>query len=396
MPTRTVHVLKPEFLDSGHAEDAVMIAQKTSGPLTYTLVDFDFDREPVVPDLAQSSQGLMADSVAHLEPPPEPSAFRKMLGRLNLSRMQNREPLEVPEPSEHAQDWILRLERAEQRYRYENDVPQDDVVLMLSTRGNHENFFVIPRFSGSLMAAIQVNHAVTLGVPSHVLVGYYLMALPVMLLAYKDEDMLSYLDKHAHRDVRGCLNDLCDEDVEQLLLKTKTGDICVECKRHFQGQNLDWDMVRQMRQGFDLVRAIQLNLEDFLEGFSKPAMTVGVRPQFEELGLTVPLSPKEMAVYVTFLEAGMEGISMNALDEHRPQLRDAYARRYNRSDVAEIDRVVDKLIDPMDPDLQQVLTKINRKFKSTLGEGRAEAYMVTGPRGEAKSIALPRHLIRRA
>ena len=47
MTPRTVHVLKPEFLDSGHAEDAVLIAQKTTGPLTYNLVDFQYDDEPV-------------------------------------------------------------------------------------------------------------------------------------------------------------------------------------------------------------------------------------------------------------------------------------------------------------------------------------------------------------
>ena len=151
-----------------------------------------------------------------------------------------------------------------------------------------------------------------------------------------------------------------------------------------------------MRQGFELIRAIQLHLEDFLEGFSQPALTVGMKPKFEDLGLTVPLSSKEMAVYVTFLEAGPEGIVLNALDEHREQLHDAYGRRYNRTDLAEIDRVVNRLINPLDPDLQQVITKINRKFTDVLGAERAEAYLISGPRGNAKSISLSRNLIRRA
>ena len=47
MTPQTVHVLKPPFLNSGHAEDAILIAQKTSGPLTYNLVDFEFDDEPL-------------------------------------------------------------------------------------------------------------------------------------------------------------------------------------------------------------------------------------------------------------------------------------------------------------------------------------------------------------
>ena len=327
---------------------------------------------------------------------PEPGLLRRLLGKEAMDRMNERRPMDTPEAQELAGDWLRRLQQAEARYRFQNDVPPEDFVVLLTTRGNVENFFVIPGLNGTRMAGIQINHHVMQNVPSHILVGYYLMALPVMLLAYGGLDLDEYLVKHAHRELRGCLNDLCDDNVNQLQLKTKTGDICVDCKRHFQAQNLNWDLVRQMRQGFELIRAIQLHLEDFLEGFSQPALTVGMKPKFEELGLTVPLSPKEMAVYVTFLEAGPEGIVLNALDEHREQLHDAYGRRYNRTDLAEIDRVVNRLINPLDPDLQQVITKINRKFTDVLGAERAEAYLISGPRGNAKSISLSRNLIRRA
>jgi len=393
MTPRTVHVLKPEFLDSGHAEDAALIAQKTSGPLTYKLVDFQFDDEPIPHSSFFSESTDAADAMYSM---PEPARLRKLLGRDAMNRMSERRPMETPEAQELARDWLHRLQRAEERYRFQNNVPTEDFVFLLTTRGNVENFFVIPGLSGSRMAGIQINHYVMQHVPSHILVGYYLMALPVMLVAYGDLDLDDYLAQHAHFDLRGCLNDLCGDDVTQLQLKTKTGDICMDCKKHFQAQNLNWDLVRQMRQGFELIRSIQLHLEDFLEGFSQPPLTVGMKPKFEELGLTVPLSPKEMAVYVTFLEAGPDGIALNALDEHREQLHDAYGRRYNRTDLTEIDRVVNRLVNPLDADLQQVITKINRKFTDVLGSERAESYLISGPRGDAKSISLSRNLIRRA
>ena len=392
MTPQTVHVLKPPFLDSGHAEDAILIAQKTSGPLTYNLVDFEFDDEP----LPRTAFMHSASDTQGFQSIPEPGLLRRLLGKEAMDRMNERRPMDTPEAQEFAGDWLQRLQQAEARYRFQNDVPPEDFVILLTTRGNVENFFVIPGLNGTRMAGIQINHHVMQNVPSHILVGYYLMALPVMLLAYGGLDLDEYLVKHAHRELRGCLNDLCDDNVNQLQLKTKTGDICVDCKRHFQAQNLNWDLVRQMRQGFELIRAIQLHLEDFLEGFSQPALTVGMKPKFEELGLTVPLSPKEMAVYVTFLEAGPAGIVLNALDEHREQLHDAYGRRYNRTDLEEIDRVVNRLINPLEPDLQQVITKINRKFTDVLGTERAEAYLISGPRGDAKSISLSRNLIRRA
>lgn len=393
MTPRTVHVLKPEFLDSGHAEDAVLIAQKTTGPLTYNLVDFQYDDEPLPSRSFFAESSDRSDAVYSI---PEPGLLRKLLGTEALDGMKRRSPMETPEAHESAEHWLMRLRVAEQRYRFQNHVPDEDFVILLTTRGNEENFFVIPGLNGTRMAGVQMNHYVMQSVPSHILVGYYLMALPVMLLAYGDLDLDAYLVKHAHFELRGCLNDLCGDNVNQLQLKTKTGDICMDCKKHFQAQNLNWDLVRQMRQGFELIRAIQLHLEDFLEGFSQPALTVGMKPKFDELGLTVPLSPKEMAVYVTFLEAGTVGIVLNALDEHREQLHDAYGRRYNRTDLEEIDRVVNRLINPLEPDLQQVITKINRKFSDVLGAERAEAYLISGPRGEAKSISLSRNLIRRA
>lgn len=86
---------------------------------------------------------------------------------------------------------------------------------------------------------------------------------------------------------------------------------------------------------------------------------------------------------------------MNDLDQHRDQLYHAYGHRYRGTDVQEISRVVNGLIDPLAEDLQQVISKVNRKFRSTVGEERAAPYLISGERGKPKSISLSRNLIRR-
>lgn len=381
MKRKAVHVLIEKGLESPRASDAVLIAQKTDGPLHYTLEPFDYE-EPLLSPIA--AEGLRVSY--HME-----MGFTKQ----ELAEFEGRPVPEVPKPTESLVNLRLRLSRVVKRYRREHGVPRDDQVVVLTTTGNFENFMVVPAFEGEQWAAIQVNHQAMSTAWSHTLLAYYLFALPVMLLAYRDKSLESYLANHAHVDTRGCLNDLCADDVRQLQVKTKTADICRSCKAHFQQSGLDWDLVAQMRHGFELVRAMQLNLEDVLDGFNLPELTLHTRPVFVELGITVPLSPKEMAIYLTFMEAGEQGIVISQLDAHRNQLLDAYARLYTGSNRDEISAVVERLLDLTDHSLTTTMSKINRKFSDALGRDRAKPYQILGPNGGAKAIRLPRQHVRR-
>ena len=169
MSKLTVHVLKPSHLISGHAEDAMFIAQQTHGPLTYKLVDVDYE-PPGMDDIhvGVSKNVASGDVDEH--------------GR-SLEDMNDRGAMETPDATESGLEWIGRLQNIERQYRANHDVPDTDFVIVLSTKGNLENYFVIPRFDGHRMAGIQLNHFVTQEVKSHILVGYYLMAIPVMLVA---------------------------------------------------------------------------------------------------------------------------------------------------------------------------------------------------------------------
>ena len=398
MKNLTVHVLKPAHLDSGHAEDAFRVAQQVPGPLQYELVEWDFD----APRYAHSP-GVAFEEAPRLSQESAPSyawgsiwsGVRKQFGKEKLTEIEMREPLTPAPPSRSMEQFMRDYQRIEADYRRLNAIPEEDVVIFLTLHGQFENFLVVPGFTGSRVGTIQLNHEVMQSVPGHLLVGYYLFALPVLLIAYADEGLESYLERFAHTTPQGCLNDLCQDDVRALMLKTKTADVCPSCKADFRDRQLDWDLVRQMRNGFEIVRQLQLNLEDFLDGCSLPNMTLGIRIEFKELGIAVPLSPKEAAVYETFLEAGQVGIALHDLDRHREQLHDAYARRYTGSDREAINRVVKRLTNPADADLQQVISKINTKFKAALSTERATPFLIVGNRSEPKKVAVPRQHIRR-
>lgn len=371
---KTVHVLIDFGFESPRAEDAVRIVNKTKG-LSYKLVPF-----------------LMTD--VRLGSPQVSMSYFEFSSE-ELEEFKARPIHPVPEPTRTLQESMDEIERIATRYRLQYGVAQDELVIVLCNWGNVENFMVIPLFGGHQVAGIQLNHYAMNNPWSHTLLAYYLLALPVMARAYEAETLESYLARFAHTTVRGCINDLCADDVTQLQVKTKTGDICHSCKAHFQEVDLPWALISQMRQGFELVRSMQLNLEDMLDGFKLPDITLGRRPVFVELGITVPLNPKEMAVYCTFMEAGPEGIELPNMEDYRNQLHDTYSRLYTGSDREAMEGVVDRLVDPLDGSLQQTLSKVNKKFEEALGPQRAAQYRIHGPHGEAKAIRLPRqHVLR--
>ena len=51
MKRKAVHVLIEKGIESPRANDAILIAQKTEGPLHYTLEPFNFE-EPLLPTMA--------------------------------------------------------------------------------------------------------------------------------------------------------------------------------------------------------------------------------------------------------------------------------------------------------------------------------------------------------
>jgi hypothetical protein len=67
------------------------------------------------------------------------------------------------------------------------------------------------------------------------------------------------------------------DSLDQLRIKTKTGDICDDCKGILSDNKVPFPIIEQLRNVFSLVRKIQINIEDFQQDWRQPRLEIKAR-----------------------------------------------------------------------------------------------------------------------
>jgi hypothetical protein len=107
---------------------------------------------------------------------------------------------------------------------------------------------------------------------------------------------------------------------------------------------------------------------------------------FSDLGdLELSLNPKEKSIYFLFLKHE-EGISISHLCNYRKDIEELYYQFSNLPEREKIDKAIDVLINPLENDINVVLSRINKKIKTAVGDSFYDFYCIQGERGE-KSIS---------
>ena len=75
------------------------------------------------------------------------------------------------------------------------------------------------------------------------------------------------------------------------------------------------------------------------------------------------LNPKEKAIYFLFLKHE-EGISIPHLSDYRKDIEELYYQFSNLPEREMIDKAIDVLINPLENDINVVLSRINKKIKT--------------------------------
>lgn len=106
----------------------------------------------------------------------------------------------------------------------------------------------------------------------------------------------------------------------------------------------------------------------------------------------IHMEPLVKSVYLLFLKHP-EGINFKDLSDHRQELTYIYNKV---RPLGLTDRALQSIEDVTNPLLNSINEKcarIRRAFVSVLDKSIADYYIIKGPRGEAKMIALPRELV---
>ena len=108
--------------------------------------------------------------------------------------------------------------------------------------------------------------------------------------------------------------------------------------------------------------------------------------------LEIKMTPMAKAVYFLFLRHP-EGIVFKYLPDYRDELRKIYASVSRYDDKDHMERSIMDVTDPMKNTINENTSRIRRAFVEQFDESLARNYFITGERGEAKKVALPRHLV---
>ena len=279
-------------------------------------------------------------------------------------------------------------------YRLRNDIGDAEAVVLLTDITNDMNWFSSWENTENNYFVHTKDWPFFLGhtIDTRYPIAYELASNLLQKLMF---DSLQDAVHHSHKSPKGCTMDFC-RSKEDIILKLRTGDICDECIEVINVRGIDKNLVRHLFDIFDGVRQA-MTFRSRAQLFNQPSR-LEVRGHTQliflpDLGdLEVRLNPKERSLYLLYLNHP-EGIPIVSLSDYREELLSLYRRLSTKSDPDNIDDAISRLINPLENNVNEVISRIRRKFLDTVGKPLADYYTIAGDRGDVKKIALDRRLV---
>jgi hypothetical protein len=278
-------------------------------------------------------------------------------------------------------------------YRLSHKLPDSDLVILLTDTANEANWFgnADNSMKNAFIHTADWHHYFD-GLNERFPIAYEVIAWTLRMLIVKDHSQLS---NYWHMDPRGCMSDFC-QDKRQIVLKMRTADICMDCMALLKETSVDVRIFAQLIETMEGIRKYFLSIERsvFLNRPSSIRITGYThRIFFTDYGkLELNLNPKQRAIFCFFLKHP-EGVRLVELVDHRNEIGALYHRFSTFSSLEEIDESLNLLLDPMENNLNETLSRIRSVIKQTLGQRIAENYYIKGSRGEPYRIELEPSLI---
>jgi len=280
------------------------------------------------------------------------------------------------------------------QYRMYNRIPSDEQVFLLTDKKNELGWFgaADERTLNNFFVDCSDWHYYFKGFDIRFPISYCIAGwlMRKVIFASKEEMEEAVHDKESI----GCLMDLCIEK-KQIALKMRTADICDDCLSYSEKNDSNRVYMNQLMQIMDGVRS-NLMFRDRSK-YLRTNSRLEFREQNHYMFLTdlgdlqVNLNPKERALYLLYVRHP-EGISRTNVVDYKNELKSYYKWLSNSSSSDQIKMSVDLLVDASDDNFIQVLSRIRRKFKDTVGQEQSKTYSIESYDGIYK-ITLDRELI---
>ena len=108
--------------------------------------------------------------------------------------------------------------------------------------------------------------------------------------------------------------------------------------------------------------------------------------------MEIKMHPLSKAIYLLYLRHP-EGIKFSYLPDYRNELLHLYGLISGRDNLEDIRRSIDDVTDPTRNSINEKCSRIKQAFLREFDDSIACNYYITGERGEAKKIVLPRELV---
>ena len=278
-------------------------------------------------------------------------------------------------------------------YRSSRKLPPEDLVILLTDTANEANWFggADKTMKNAFIHTADWHHYFE-GLNERFPIAYEVIAWTIRMLIVKDHlEMPNYW----HNEPRGCMSDFC-QNKRQIVLKMRTADICMDCMRLVQSSKVDVRIFGQLIDALEGVRTYFLSTERSL--FLNRPSTVLVSGYLHRIffpaygNLELNLNPKQRTIYCFFLRHP-EGVRLVELIDHRSEIGALYHRFSNFGSIEEIEESLNLLLDPLENNLNETLSRIRSTIKRTLGPRISPNYQIIGSRGEPYRINLDAELI---
>ena len=278
-------------------------------------------------------------------------------------------------------------------YRSSRKLPPEDLVILLTDTANEANWFggADKTMKNAFIHTADWHHYFE-GLNERFPIAYEVIAWTIRMLIVKDQ---TEMPNYWHTEPRGCMSDFC-QNKRQIVLKMRTADICMDCMRLVQSSKVDVRIFGQLIDALEGVRTYFLSTERSL--FLNRPSTVLVSGYLHRIffpaygNLELNLNPKQRAIYCFFLRHP-EGVRLVELIDHRSEIGALYHRFSNFGSIEEIEESLNLLLDPLENNLNETLSRIRSTIKRTLGPRISPNYQIIGSRGEPYRINLDAELI---